>query len=372
MGKIRVLHVLGGLNAGGMESMIMNYYRNIDRNKIQFDFLVFSQRSYYDDEVEKLGGRIFRITPIRKGIIRNFLDVEKFFKKHHREYRIIHIHQGILNLSILKKSRRYNIPVRIAHSHGVNRNLLKRLKLYNKYYAKPEISKLATEYFSCSTNTLDHLFTEDIIKSEKYTIMTNAIDTELFSYNEETRNRIRSKLGLGNKIVVGHVGTFLPVKNHEFIIDIFHAMHNLNPETILLLIGTGPLEEVIKEKAKKLKIYNNVVFLGQRNDINELLQGMDALLLPSHFEGLPVIGVEAQSSGLNCFITDNITKEIKLTNLIRFINLNKPASYWADQIYEVPKGNRLSANLTVKKKGYDVKDQAIWLEQFYLNKYKNG
>lgn len=368
MTPIRVLHVIGGLNAGGMESMIMNYYRNINRDKVQFDFLVFSPKSFFDDEVLRLGGNIYRITPRRKNFFKNIKEIDDFFKNH-TEYKIVHIHQGAFNLTQLRKAAKYNVPIRIAHSHGINIKYLKELKWYIKFYLKPHVSKLATHYFVCSPDIANHIFSDTIVNDKKYVYMKNAIDLERFSYNLNTRNDIRSKLNIENKFVIGHIGAFLPVKNHEFILDVFLNVKKSRKDAILLLIGGGELEEKIKDKANQIGVKESVIFLGVRSDTNILLQAMDAFIFPSIFEGLPVAMLEAQASGLNCFASSNISRDVDISGLVKFVSLKESPLFWANKILET-RYNRPNNTKVLYKTEFNIKNQALWLEEFYLNVVK--
>ena len=367
---IRVLHVLGGLNSGGMESMIMNYYRNLDRSKVQFDFLVFSERSFFDDEVEKLGGKIYRVTPRRKNFFKNLSEIDEFFKIH-TEYKIVHIHQGILNLTALKKANKYKVPNIIVHSHGVDLKQLKKLRIYNEFYIKPKVSKLANNYFACSESVVKHIFSNNIVKSKKYNIIKNAIDCEKFIYNNDIRNKVRNQFNINNKFVIGHVGAFLTVKNHKFILKIFKEVCKKNNDSVLLLVGAGPLENEILREIEDLNLKDKVILVGKAHNVNELMQAMDIFLLPSYFEGLPLVTIEAQASGLKCFISDNITKEISLTNLIEFISLNKSANYWASEIIKYNNNyDRINTKNMIEKSGFDIKKQSKVLQEFYIKKMR--
>ncbi|WP_163538992.1 glycosyltransferase [Gracilibacillus sp. YIM 98692] len=370
---VRILHVLGGLNSGGMATMIMNYYRNLDRDKIQFDFLVSQKESFYDDEVIRLGGKIHRITPRKNNLVKNIQEIENFFKNYHNDYKIIHIHQGVLNLSFLKKAKKYNIPVVIAHSHGINKNHLKYLKIYNQFYAKPTISYLATDYFSCSEKMVNHIFNDNILKSEEYYLMRNAIDTEKFKFEMNNRKKLREKYQLENKFIIGHVGTFLEVKNHEFIIDTFKEITNIKDHSVLMLIGDGKLKDRIINKVNEMNLSDKVIFLGLRNDVNELMSLMDGLIFPSLYEGYPLVLIEAQTSGLQCFISDSIDGGIKLTNLINFLSLKERPIDWAKKICQMYEPNHINYRKDyyerIIKCGFSIKEEAQKLQKFYLDKY---
>ena len=361
----RVLQVVGSLNAGGMEKMILNYYKNINKEKIQFDFLIFTKgKNLYEDEVKKMGANVYKITPRRESPIKNRKELEDFFKNH--SYDAIHIHQGITNLLPLKMAYKYKIEKRIVHNHGVNRKVRFFLYLYNEIYVKSIIQKCATDYFTCSKKVLNQLYTKEIIRNNKYFLCTNSIVIEDFVYNEEKRKEIRKKLNVEDKFVIGHVGTFTKPKNHKFLLKVFKEINEKYKNAVLLLAGTGKLEETIRQQAKKENIEEKIVFLGQVKNVNEIMQAMDFFVFPSKFEGLPVTLIEAQANGLKILASDKITEEVKLTENLEFISLKASPKKWAEKIC-LQDYNR---NINLEKlKTYNIKEQAKVLEERYL---KNG
>ena len=362
---IRVLHVLGGLYAGGMESMIMNYYRNIDKDLIQFDFLVFSDKAFFDDEVLALGGRIFRITPRRVNPIMNYKELDVFFREN-TTYRIVHIHQGINYFAPLAKAFKYNLPIRIVHSHGMSPKLIKKQGVLFDLFTKPLIDKLGTHFLACSEYAAKQIFTPSCIANKNYALLRNAIDTDKFKLDSEKRTEMRKKLKLEGKFVVGHVGNFTYPKNHKFIIDVFSQIHTAMKESCLVLVGDGPEMDHIKQQVNKYGLCDEVLFLGTRDDVHEVMNTFDRFIFPSHYEGLPVSLIEAQACGIKCYVSSNITKEVKITNLLEYIDLSKSAKFWACEILsngDFIKSNDL--NEVVGQSGYDVKKQAKWLEWYY-------
>ena len=307
MKPIRVLQIVPNMQQGGLENFIMNIYRNIDRQKVQFDFLVhYHRRQFFDDEIEKLGGMIYRFS-LRddNNIIKYIIELNKFYKKH-KEYKVIHCHMssiGFINFLIAKKN---GIKIRIAHSH--NSSTDKTIKGRIKRIMMLPYKYVSTLNYACSNDAGKYLY-----GNKKFEVIPNAIDTKNFEYNESFRKEIRDKLKLGNKLVIGNVGRFNLQKNHFFLIDIFYNIYNINKNAVLLLVGKGELENTIKEKVNKLGLEKCVYFLGIRSDINKIYQGMDIFLMPSLFEGLPLTGIEAQMSKLKCFFSDNITKEVLQT-----------------------------------------------------------
>ena len=364
MEPIRVLQVVTIMNRGGLETMLMNYYRKIDRSKIQFDFMVHrEERGDYDDEIEAMGGRIYRVLPIKPGNYkRYFQQLDNFFIKH-KEYRVVHSHINENSGFVLKAAKKYNIPCRIAHSH------LADLKLDYKYpfrlYGRINLKSNVTEYFACSKDAGKWLFKnskKDVI------VLNNAVDAELFTPNNEVREKIRKKLNIENKFVIGHVGRFNPQKNHKFLIDVFNEILKIKNDAVLLMVGDGYLFDEVRTKVEKLGIQNNVKFLGIRSDIPTLMQGMDLFLFPSLFEGLPVVLVEAQAAGLKCVTSTGVTKESDLTDSLEFYDLNLSPKEWAEKVLNLDINKKDNSQI-LKEKGYDSATNIKWLVDFYSKYY---
>ena len=304
---IRVAQIMGKCVGGGVESVVMNYYRNIDRNKIQFDFICDSDSINIPyQEIEKLGGRVFLVPPYQK-ILAYQKELIKTFKENN--YKIVHSHINTLSLFPLRAAKKAGIPIRISHSHSTStpkewkRNFFKNiLRKFSKVYP--------THYLCCSKIAGIYQFGKKKYNDGEVFLVNNAIDIEKFTYNELIRKELRKELKIDNDtLVIGHIGRFVTVKNHKFLIETFKEIHEKNSNSILLLAGQGPLENEIKEKVKELNLTNSVIFLGQRNDVNKLYQVFDIFLLPSLYEGLPVVGVEAQTAGLLCILSNKVPKE---------------------------------------------------------------
>lgn len=366
MKPIRVLQVVTIMNRGGLETMLMNYYRKMDRSKIQFDFMTHRQEhGDYDDEIEELGGKIYRMSPIKPGNYRKyFKELEEFFKRN-KEYLIVHSHINENSGLILKKAKEFNIPCRIAHSH------LSDLKIDYKFpfrlYGRLQLKDSANEYFACSEKAGYWLFENQINKGEKIQVLKNAVDSNIFKFNRDKRELKLKELQLNSKLVIGHVGRFNPQKNHDFIIEIFNEVYKKNKNAVLLLIGDGYLRKDIENKVAKLNLVDSVKFMGVRSDIANIMQAMDIFLFPSLFEGLPVVLIEAQAAGLKCIVSDTITKESDISGNIKFLNLKIPAEKWADIILntDTQKENNQEA---IIKGGYDSSTNTKWLLNYYLNK----
>ncbi len=358
---IRVLHVVTYMGRGGLESMIMNYYRNIDRNQVQFDFLVHrNYESAYDKEIELLGGKIYHLSVLNPFSLNYRKQLNQFFQQH-VEYKIVHVHQDCLSSIILKYAKKNNVSVRIAHSHNANQD--KNIKYLIKLYYRQFIPKYANDLFACGKEAGDWMF-----KGKEYQIVTNAIPAKNYIYSIQTRNKIRDELNIHDEFVVGLVARFSLQKNHDFLLDIFNGIVKINPNSRLLLVGDGDLRSQIEEKIKNLHLQYKVFLTGVRTDVSDLLQAMDVFVMPSLYEGLPLSIVEAQASGLPCFISDRVPIECKKTDLVTQISLSESAEYWAKQILKVKGMKRRNTYKEIVDSGFDIEENAKQLQEFYLKK----
>lgn len=357
---IRVLQIVTYMGRGGLETMLMNYYRHIDRSKIQFDFLVHREfEADYDQEILKLGGKIYHISRLVpwSGSYRAEL---KIFFLEHPEYRIVHVHQDCLSSVALQCAKECGVSVRIAHSHNSNQD--KNLKYLIKLHYMKKIPDYATDLFACSKSAGRWMFGETTFK-----LLNNAIDTECYRYSKSADMDVREEFSLGNSIVVGHVGRFHPQKNHEFLIDVFYACTKLEPNMKLMLVGDGEGKGKIQQKVRDMKLEDKVIFTGVRSDVNRLMQAMNVFVFPSLYEGLPVTLLEAQASGLSCIISDHITEECIVTNgLVSSISLEESPVRWAEYILKQCHCNRENHIGEIKKAGYDISAAANQLQNFYL------
>lgn len=330
---VRILHVVQRMEAAGLQSFIMNIYRKIDRTKIQFDFLThYSERQFYDDEIESLGGKIHRLT-FREdhNPIKYILDLKIFFKEH-PEYKIVHGHMDSLGYFYLGAAKRAGVPCRIAHAHNVliGGDFKKRIRnIMNRAY------KLnATKLLACSDAAGKYMF-----GNYSFEVIRNPIDVSKFRYDEGVRHEVRDELQLKDEdIVIGHVGRFSPQKNHRFLLDVFKEISKKEANAKLLLVGQGKLEKEIKEDVFRSGIADRVIFVGVRGDIHRIYQAMDAFVLPSSFEGFGIVAIEAQAAGLPTICSDRIPQMANVTERFYSISLSEPAEIWADSIL-----NRLNA-----------------------------
>lgn len=361
---IRILHCVNDMHRAGLETMLMNYYRNIDRTKIQFDFLTHRPyRSDYDDEIESLGGKIYyapRLYP--QNYPTYFRWMRKFFKEH-PEYKIVHSHIDTMSYLPLLAAKKAGVPIRIAHSH--NTSLDKDFKYLLKQYFRLRINSVCTHRLACGKEAGTFLF-----GNRDFKVIPNAIDAEKFYFNKDLRDEKRKELGLVGKFVVGHVGRLSYQKNHKFLIEIFNELLKKESDSILLLVGVGEKEEELRRQVKNLGIEDKVYFLGNRSDVNELYQAMDVFVMPSFFEGIPVVGVEAQFAGLPCIFSDKVPEEVKFSSKTNFISLKSSVDDWVTSIKEKKQIVRNQKNDDFDNNRYDIKSAYLILEKKYFNLYK--
>ncbi|MGY6766145.1 glycosyltransferase family 1 protein [Faecalibacterium prausnitzii] len=365
---IRVLHYGMSSNLGGIESFIMNVYRNIDKSKVQFDFLTFSPNIAFSDEIKEMGGRIYKLTSRRKSFVKNHREIYEFFKNH-KEYINVHVHINTCSyikpmMAAAKTSNKRKI---ITHSHNEWRGNNFRIKLFHKLN-QSRVVEYSDSLFACSDVAGRYMFRKDGIESNKYRIIKNGIDTKKYLFNPSIRSKVRRDLDLENKFVIGHIGRLSHQKNHSFLLDIFNKVYQSNKDAVLLLIGGGELESKIKLKIKELGLETAVLMLGVRTDIPDLLQAMDVFLFPSLYEGLGIVTIEAQASGLPCIVSNAVPNEAFITELIQPISLDESSEHWAKEILRYSEGYmRKNTSSEIKENGYDILDTAKWLESFYLN-----
>ncbi|KAB2439577.1 glycosyltransferase family 1 protein [Bacillus luti] len=360
---LRVLHVVVNMNRGGAETLLMNLYRNLDRSKIQFDFLTCKE-GIFDEEIVELGGRVHRVPYITDvGHTRYMKALDKFFSSY-QEYKIVHSHMDKMSGFVLRSAKKAGILIRIAHSHNTRSEGGLAAKAY-KWYAGKSILTCATHLLACSNAAARWLFADQANTAE---ILKNGIECDKFVFAPEIRRQVKEELQIHqDTFVVGHVGRFAHQKNHSFLIDVFVQLLKYKPSSILLLAGDGPLRLELEKKIKNLRLQNSIKILGVRSDIERIMQVFDVFVFPSYHEGLPVTLIEAQGAGLPCIISDAITREVDLnTGLTNFQSINSFPGVWAREILKV--NNRITnAKGLVKKGGYDIKESAIWIENFYHN-----
>ncbi len=358
---IRIAQIMGKWVGGGVESFVMNYYRHIDRSKIQFDFICDEDSSDIPySEIKSLGGRVIICPPYQK-IFKYIKFLKSLFKDN--DYKIVHSHINTLSVFPLYSARKAGVPIRIAHSHSTSskkewkRNIIKKLL---RHFSK----KYSNVYFACSEEAAKFQFGNKAYDNNEVEIINNAIDVESFKYNDKIRKQIRKSLNISNDcIVIGHVGRFVSVKNHIFLIDLFKEIYKKNNNYRLLLIGQGPMFKNIKNEVERLKLSNCIFFLGQKSNIQDYYSAMDIFLLPSLYEGLGLVLVEAQSSGLHCISSSNVPKMVNCGNLVKFIQLENKEK-WEKEILNAD-FSRINCINEIKKSGFDIKNEAKKLERKY-------
>lgn len=364
-GPLRILHVVVNMNRGGAETLIMNLYRNINRVKVQFDFLTFKQ-GVFDAEIINMGGKVHRIPYMTDvGHIQFKRKLRHFFKEN-GEYKIVHAHMDKMSGMILKSAKQANIPIRIAHSHNTESEGRLFAKAY-KWYVGTFVVPSATHLYACSNKAAKWLFRN---KAKQAHILKNGIETDQFIFSRHTRERIRNELQIDkDSLVIGHVGRFSHQKNHIVLLELFSILHKKVPNLLLVLVGDGSLRKEIEKKIKQLNLEESVRMLGVRPDTSKLLQAFDLFMMPSLHEGLPVTLIEAQGAGLPCLISNKITHEVDLgLGLVEYLPLthkNKWIKTAVDFLREEQQSRNVSHHALFKK-GYDIRNTAEQTEETYL------
>lgn len=363
---IRVLHMIGALEMGGSQAMVMNLYRHMDRERIQFDFVLdHPDRDDYAPQVKALGGKLFTMPGFHGNVLEIRRSWENFFREH-PEYKILHSHVRSYASLYLPVAARCGLKT-VIHSHSTSNGsgLSSLVKLALQYPLRYQADVL----MSCTREAGVWLYGGRACRGEKFFLLKNAVDTEKFAFREDIRSRYRQELGLEGKLVVGHVGRFHEAKNHGFLLECFAALRQLRPDAMLLLVGDGELRPEIEKKIKELGVDKQVLLLGNRSDVAELMWAMDELAFPSKWEGLPVTVVEAQAAGLPCFISDRITREVDISPLVRRLPV-EDARLWAEKLAEP--APRLDVADDIICAGYDIEDSAQRLSRLYENLYKEA
>ena len=355
---IKVAHVIGMAIDGGTESVWINYYRNIDRTKVQFDFLVESESKIINkQEIESLGGHVVIIPPYKK-LFKYMKELKRIFKEN--QYDIVHSNMNALSVFTLRAAKKAGIKVRIAHSHSTS-NKKEWKKNIVKNMLRPLSKKYATHYYACSEHAGRWLFGNKTFDKGLVKIIYNAIDLERFNFNQENRDLIRKEYNIEDKYVIGHVGRFMQQKNHVFLIDVFNEFQKTRNDAVLLLIGDGPLKEELFNKVNELNVQDKVIFGGVHKDVEKYYSAMDSFLFPSIYEGLGMTLVEAQVNGLPCLASNFIPKEAIVDTNTKLLELD--ITKWIQNMNDLNRTN--SKNCDISK--YDIKKKAIDLVEGYYS-----
>ena len=362
---VRVLHILQRMEAGGTQALLMNIYRKIDRNKVQFDFLVeYPDKQFYDDEIKKLGGKVYYSTVRKDFNILKFCNLLKEILRKNPDYKIVHVHTYSIGYFCLKAAKEMNVPVRIAHSHS--NAAVHDVKLPLKLIMQKLFTRYSTDLFACSEEAGKYLF-----KDKPFQVLKNAIDSQNFIADANIREEIRKALRVENKFVVGHVGRMQPEKNHDFLIDVFAELKKSKPDAELILVGTGPLEDKVKSKVAKKGLSGCVHFLGNRKDMNRIYQAMDVFIFPSLFEGLGIVAIEAQAAGVPIVCSEGLPPETDITPIYRKLLLSDGEEKWANAALEMAQNLKAHTNMQqyVIDAGFDMDATAKYMENYYLNRW---
>ena len=371
MNKTRILQIFGDpISYGGQEKFVYNIYKNMSGKNIIFDLFTpfYCNNNEIKNFIEELGGKVFHYDYPFK----TFDENKKYFVKalldllDKEKYNIVHIHSGSIftlafGAKIAKKSGVKNV---IVHSHNSGiKNMKYRIM---KAISNNVFLKNVDYYFACSELAASFKYPKKILKNKEYMIINNGIDIAKFKYNPEIRRKVRKELSCDNKIVIGHIGRFAPEKNHTFLLDVFEEYKKINNESMLVLIGVGDLQETVKEKANQLGIKNDVQFLGTTDKVNEYLNAMDIFVLPSLYEGLPIVGVEAEATGLPVISSVEVIKDLPIKELTNYYSLNNSAKDWALKIDEIVKNtDRKDVSDAIVDSNYEISNIAKKLEGFY-------
>ncbi len=365
---IRILMTAIHLDAGGVETFITGIYPYIDKQKYQIDFVITKRslhndpKGYFEDDLIKQGAKIYRIASKSKHPVYAFFDWIKLIKKH-PEYEILHINDGGGAVFPLFIAKMCGLKKCIVHAHNSSSTKIKQnlaMKIFRKYVLKN------AALVACAKDAGDWMFG----KNATVNVLHYGIDTELFQYSKMNREEIRNMYGIGqNDMLIGHVGRFNVQKNHTFLIDIFKDICRIKPNAKLMLIGTGELEESIKEKVNQLGLDKNVIFVGNTKEVYKFLSAMDIYLFPSLFEGFSISFIEAQCNGLSTVLSNTLTKECLITNRAKMIDLHADSQVWAkeviDEYEKINIEDRINYCLEVRKQGFDRKSTAENLEKIY-------
>lgn len=366
--SMRVLQVGLSYNPGGIESFVMNYYRQISREGVQFDFVSMFPKLAYEDEILQMGGRVYHTVDARKYPLKFRKQLMEILTN--EKYMAVHVNMlSAANIVPLIVAKKTGIPKVIAHSHnssspGIIRNVL-------HYVNKHLIPRYATDYFACSNVAGQWLFDEKLLQSSEFHVVHNALDIKKFLYSEPESVNIRKELAIEEKFVIGHIGRFEEQKNHKFLLEIFHEVVKKRDDAVLILVGNGELLEESRRVVKVYGIEDKVKFLGIRNDVERIWKAIDLFLFPSLFEGLPIVALEAQAAGVYSILSDAITQEVKITDNVKFVSLNKGKEYWVQQILQCADYQRNDVQNAIileqfKKAGYDICEEAKRLKKYYL------
>lgn len=355
----KILYVGMTESLGGIESFVVNFWRNFDKSKISIDFLKLSNNIYFEDEIITGGSKVFRIENRRENPFKHMTQMFGFLKKH-PEYEIVHFH--LLSASNIEPIIIVKLLGRkvVVHSHSQWKGTNKLSNMLHKIN-RPILNLIADKKLACSTEAGQWMYGK-----QKYEIIKNAIDTKKYKFDMNVRNKVRDEFNFKDEFVIGNVGRLVSVKNQEFLIDLFKRIYEKDINTKLIIVGEGELRPQLEKKISQYKLENNIILTGLRNDVNELMQGMDIFILPSHFEGLPLVAIEAQASGLPCIISENVSSEACIIKNSERISLEDGIEIWSERILRLKDNiDRLGSDKDIREAGYDIENEVGKLMQIY-------
>lgn len=362
--KIRVLYIVPSLRlCNGVASYAMNYFNNIDKSKIQIDFITgVNEESIYYDEIKRAGSEIFYIPKIGlKNSFKTIKKIKKFLKENANRYDIIHCHVLNMGAFYLYYAKKYGIKIRILHSHVTKTADSKSHELRNKILL-PIAIKNANFFCACSNDA-----GKQILKNRKFKIIHNAIDGERFKFNQISRDEIRNKYGIKkDTLVIGNIGRLCNQKNQKFLIDIYNVINQKVKNSRLMIVGNGPLEKDLKDIVDKQSLKDNVIFVETMPNVEKIYQALDVFVLPSLYEGLGIVLLEAQISGLPCVVSDVVPKEAKISDLYKEVSLKDSLEQWANEIINSRQDKRENNINGLIKNNYEIEIEAKKLTQYYL------
>uniref|UniRef100_UPI004055B57A glycosyltransferase n=1 Tax=Agathobacter sp. TaxID=2021311 RepID=UPI004055B57A len=361
MGLRRVLICGFTEGQGGMESYIMEIYRHCDRSKLQFDFLNFHTFEIsYAEEIRKLGGNIYYVPMKSVDMKGHYQALEEVFSNHDYAGVYYQCNNKLVSLDVFVYAKKHNVPKRVIHSHNSTQKKNAFLHRVREKLTELRMDRYVTHYFACSNEAGMWMFGK-----RRFRVIKNSVDTDIFFYNEAAREKIRKTYGLGEKIVVGTVGRFVEAKNPKFMLEIFDELQKKNKETVFLHVGNGSLMDEMVQKRDTYEWKDKYIFVGNQNNVADYMNAMDVFILPSLHEGFPIVLVEAQATGLQCIVADNITKTCKLTRNMTFLPIQGSAALWADKIMESALKERKSEAVKIRLQGYDIVEVSKQMERFF-------
>lgn len=362
--QIRILHVMNGAVLGGISTVVLNYYRYIDRDKFRFDIALYNNRlGPNGEELKRLGCEIFHLPLKSRHLIGYMQKLNAIIKR--GRYDAIHVHNNKTSFVALICAKSLRIPVRIAHAHAAYKKELL-TTMFTNGISHLITSQVATHLLACSSEAAISIFGEKETAVRKTMILRNAIDVDKFRFVPSVRKEIRNELGIRNELVIGTVGHLGPEKNHKYLLEIFKALSSLNPNTKLIIVGDGELMNYLKTYSNELGVADKVFFLGQRTDVNQILMAMDIFVMTSVYEGFGIAALEAAASGLPIFLSNNIPKDLQFVTRHKYLSLDLDPMVWARELNECElKYDRLGGAEEVINNGYDIKENVHQLEKIY-------